>query len=221
MRRSVEKEWIDLGPTYYTKNEYETCLKQLDQIGKFLGGDRATINTFKQLKENPKSILDVGCGGGFFTKKLAKLYPEAQIVGIDISKEAIDFAKRNCSFKNVQFLHQPFEFSPNSFDFVTTTLVCHHMSESELINFLKESYTIAKQGVIINDLHRHSLAWLGFSMLCPFFNRLVRHDGKLSIKRSFKKDEWQDYLSAAQIKEYSIKWHWAFRWIVSIWKNNA
>lgn len=225
--RSHQLELIDLGPSYYTPKEYHDCLYQLGRIGQFLGGDRATLKAFKQLKTSPSSILDVGCGGGFFTILLASSFPDALVVGVDISQEAITIAKDNLKRLKTPLPHIQF-FVPitpkldesSQFDVVTATLVCHHLSDQELISFLKQACHVAKQAVILNDLHRHPLATLGFAMLTPLFfrNRLIWHDGLLSIRRAFTKQDWWAYLEAAGIdKRYcTVTWHWAFRWIVYI-----
>lgn len=228
-QRSHQPEWIDLGSAYYTSEEYKDCLDKLDRIGRFLGGDRATFWAFDQLKNPPTSILDVGCGGGLFTLRLAARYPEAQVIGIDISHEAIAFAQDHLkqhqpSLTNVQF------FVPESpqlnenvqFDVVTSTLVCHHLNDQELVSFLKQACRVAKHAVIFNDLHRHFLATTGFAALVPllFRNRLIWHDGLLSIRRSFTRQEWWNFIKAASIdeKDCTVTWHWAFRWIVMIEK---
>ena len=41
----------------------------------------------------PMRILDIGCGGGIFTKLILEKYPKAKGWGIDISEVAIDYAK--------------------------------------------------------------------------------------------------------------------------------
>lgn len=223
-QRSYEKELLDLGSSNYTKEEYEDCLDQLGRIGRFLGGDKATLKTLLRIAK-PLSILDVGCGGGQFTLELAKQNPQAQVMGIDISPEAIEFAQKQTgvtTLKNLKFEVCPSEELPfqNSFDVVTSTLVCHHLNDDQLIQFLKRSYQIAKKSIILNDLHRHWLAYSGFLFIAKLFfpNRLIVHDGLLSIKRAFKKQDWVNYLTAAEIplEHCSITWHWAFRWVVCI-----
>lgn len=226
-KRILTPEIIDLGSAYYTADEYNDCLRQLGRIGKFLGGNRATLQEFRALKEPPTSILDVGCGGGQFTIRLAKEYPKAFVKGIDISEDAIKFAKEKLaeySLSNIDFvipaapeLNEP----TKSYDVVTTTLVCHHLSDEQIVQFLKKSVSVAKRAVIINDLQRSSLAYLLFSIIAPLFfpNRLILHDGLLSIKRSFTRQDWHSYLQQANIpaRAYSISWHFAFRWVVTIY----
>ena len=226
-QRSHQPEWMDLGSAYYTPEEYRDCLYQLDRIGRFLGGDLATFRALEQLQTVPKSILDVGCGGGLFTQRLAARYPETEIVGMDISSDAIAFAQehlKKCqpSLTNLRFFVPPSAKieEQNPFDIVMATLVCHHLSDQELISFLQQACYTAKQAVIINDLHRNFMATVGFSALAPFLfrNRMIWHDGLLSIRRSFTRRDWWNFLRAAGIDERNcqVRWHWAFRWIVVI-----
>jgi len=217
--RSSEKELLDLGLEHYSQEEYEDCLKKLDQVGRWLGGDRATFSALSQLKRSPNSILDIGCGGGFMTKKLADRYPEAQVVGVDRDPAAIAFAKRHQA-PNLRFEHRNMDSFSDSYDVVMATLVCHHMSDAELVSFIKDVYLVANQSVIFNDLHRHSFAYGAYAVLAPllFHNRLITHDGLLSIKRSFKRKDWFRFFEEAAIpsRKCSVSWHFPFRWIVRI-----
>jgi 2-polyprenyl-3-methyl-5-hydroxy-6-metoxy-1,4-benzoquinol methylase len=43
--------------------------------------------------KNPSSILDVGCGLGIATGAMAKYFPNAKVMGVDISEDAIAYAK--------------------------------------------------------------------------------------------------------------------------------
>lgn len=224
--RSSEKEYIDLGPEFYTSQEYRDCLKKLGSVGRLLGGNLATLSAFKELKHEPTSILDVGCGGGDFTRLLAKKFPHAEVVGIDYSKAAIEYAKempQNANFPNLTFkVPETLELNAplKSFDVVTATLVCHHMTNQELVEFLVRAANVARKAIILNDLHRNSLAYFSYFILNPilFRNRLISHDGLISIKRSFIKSDWISYLHEAGLKEYqyTIKWKFPFRWIITI-----
>lgn len=213
-QRSTQPELIDLKS--YSLEEYEDCLVKLNQIGTWLGGDHATFSALN----NPQSILDVGCGGGFFTKKLAQKYPNAHIVGIDLNPHAIAFAKKRNALPNLSFelrseekLNEP----PKSFDVVLSTLVCHHLTDENIISLLSSARQIAKKKVIINDLHRHPLAYYFFKLTSPLFfpNRLIQHDGPLSIRKGFTKKELTTLLNKAGLS-YSLKWKWAFRWLLEI-----
>ncbi len=75
-----------------------------------------------------KRVLDLGCGTGYGTAELAKYAFEA--VGVDISREAIDYAKahyRNARYVEVPATELPFE--PASFDVVVSFELIEHLSD--------------------------------------------------------------------------------------------
>jgi 2-polyprenyl-3-methyl-5-hydroxy-6-metoxy-1,4-benzoquinol methylase len=75
-----------------------------------------------------KAVLDVGCGTGYGTALLAQSAKE--IVGIDISKQAIRFAKRR--YPEVSFLRMDahaLTFAPNTFDFIVSTENFEHLRD--------------------------------------------------------------------------------------------
>jgi len=42
----------------------------------------------------PDAILDIGCGNGFSTLEIAKAYPTAMVIGVDLSEKMIEEAKK-------------------------------------------------------------------------------------------------------------------------------
>jgi len=51
------------------------------------------------------NVLDVGCGAGWLSRRLAKLVPEGRVVGMDISDEMIRHARRaSVDFDNLMFV---------------------------------------------------------------------------------------------------------------------
>ena len=59
----------------------------------------------------------------------------------------------------------------------------------------------ARMGWLICDLHRLAFAYFGFPLLAWLLrvHRIVREDGQLSIARSFRKEDWEQYLRQAAI----------------------
>ena len=92
----------------------------------------------------------------------------------------------------------------------------HHFKEKELISFLKPVVKKAKQGIVVNDLHRHKLAYYLFRLLCiTIKNKTIIEDGLTSVLRGFKRQELVDISNQLDIN-YQIRWKWAFRfqWIL-------
>ncbi len=221
--RSKEKELMDLGPDFYTPEEYAQCLRILFKINKLLGFYRSTVRFLKQFSSDC-SLVDVGCGGGLFLSHLSRAYPEMKLLGIDVSPIAIQQAKDDAvSRENLDFQLQQqlaLNLPQNSVDIVLITLVCHHVDDEDLTAFLQNAWQAARQAVIINDLHRHVLAYWFYKKisLVLFRNRLITHDGLISIKRGFTRAELRQHLKQAGIVHYEIKWGFPFRWRVVLWK---
>lgn len=229
-QRSQKKELLDLGPDYYSAEEYEHCLKMLFKVNKVFGFFGSTMRLLRRFS-NDFSLLDVGCGGGLFLLHLSHYFPATQLMGTDISFEAIQIAQKELHLWqkkakvniNVDFQWQQqatFSLSSNSIDIILATMVCHHLSDKELIDFLQQATLAARKAVIINDLQRHSIAQWLYAMISPvlFRNRLITHDGLISISRGFTRAEWKLLLHHANIKNYKIKWCFPFRWMIVISK---
>ena len=72
--------------------------------------------------------------------------------------------------------------------------------------------------IILNDLHRHWLAYYSIAWLTRWFSRsyLVKHDAKLSVWRAFHRHELTRIIADAGFTDFRIRWRWAFRWEVVI-----
>ena len=77
-------------------------------------------------------------------------------------------------------------------------------------------YHKSKKGFFINDLHRHPLAYYSIKWLTKAFSKsyMVKNDAPLSVKRGLLKKEWEAIFYKAGIKNFQIKWQWAFRWLI-------
>lgn len=93
------------------------------------------------------------------------------------------------------------------FDVIVSSLVAHHMDDGELSAFLRFMEREARLGWLVNDLHRHRLAHIGFPWLARLmrWHRIVREDGTLSIARAFRPAEWADILAQAGIDRHAAK----------------
>jgi hypothetical protein len=61
-------------------------------------------------------------------------------------------------------------------------------------------------------------AYHSIRILTSLFSKsyLVKNDAPLSVLRGFKKRELTTLLDKAGISKYTIKWRWAFRWLVIV-----
>lgn len=103
--------------------------------------------------EHTKFVLDVGCGTGAHSLVLSEKY---KIVGIDLSEEMIDIAKKKTTLKNPTFLQTSIEeFKPkNNFNVVISlyNVINHIESLNELDSFFKNIRRVLnKNGIFIFD----------------------------------------------------------------------
>ena len=72
-------------------------------------------------------------------------------------------------------------------------------------------------GFFINDLQRNWFAYHSIKLITKIFSSsyLVKNDAPLSVARGFHKSEWEQLLQEAGIKNYSVEWKWAFRYLIS------
>ncbi len=227
-KRCLEPEILDQGAEYYTAEEYEDCLIQLGYINRFLGSNASILASLRSMPVPPTSILDVGCGGGFMVLMLAKHFPKAEVAGIDINPRAIEFASQRLFAMLHPLLNARFELRQHpelselykSYDVVIANLMCHHLDDDSLLEFLKRVIKIARKKVVINDLQRHYVPYYLFKILSRIFskNLIIQHDGALSIRKALTRKEWIEALSKIDLSssQYTIRWQWSFRWLIEI-----
>lgn len=94
------------------------------------------------------TIIDVGCGTGFFVKSLSVAFPYTQVCGVDLAKGMLDFAKTHNDEK-IAWVCADAEFLPfrdNSADIIFSNLA---MQWCEDVNqFLNEVKRVLKPGGI-------------------------------------------------------------------------
>ena len=221
--RSYQKEIMDnLEAEGF---DLEQALRELRIINKRLGGNAITTNGIQQLIKGEKktyTVMDVGCGGGdmleVIDKWAVKNGQSIQLVGVDANPNIIQTAKKK--FKNnprINFVTQNIfdpAFLEDSVDIITCTLFTHHFTDAELETILRNFATKAKLGIVINDLHRHPVAYYSIVALTKYFSKsaMVKNDGPLSVLRGFSRQDWKRIFQSAAIKNYRIRWRWAFRW---------
>jgi 2-polyprenyl-3-methyl-5-hydroxy-6-metoxy-1,4-benzoquinol methylase len=238
-RRSHRLELLDAAHL-----DTKALWKNLDELAKIntlLGGYGPTLRALRQLVQKTTSplagapwyILDVGCGGG---DTLAQIYHWAQrehvpvkLTGLDLLPECIAYARKNYGHLPIEWVQADYAeysqtLSPQQFpDIITSALFCHHLSEAQLHHFLQWMPTVARAGFVINDLHRHPMAYYGIdalTRLIPGCSELVKNDGRLSVWRGFHRAELEQILAQTQTQAQSatlhtsLEWSWAFRWLV-------
>ncbi len=202
-KRATEPERIDTGD--YTPEEYQTFLREIAFINRHFGDGRALKKTLLREIEDKDlrsfSVLDVGCGSGELLRMIAEYADStnrrAMLVGIDLNPissstthtESADFR----AISSVQGDAFQLPFADNAFDYAISSLFFHHLTDDQIPIGLQEMSRVARHGIVVIDLHRDVVPFIGYKLLCAAFriSPLVRQDGSLSIRKGFKRTDME------------------------------
>ncbi|WP_310100621.1 methyltransferase domain-containing protein [Sphingomonas sp. BE138] len=168
-------------------------------------------------------LLDVGFGDGDMLRRIAAWGARRGIAfdltGIDLNPRS-EAAARAHTPPDLPITWRTGDYAAlagDGWDFVISSLVAHHMSPAQLIAFLRFMDAEASVGWLVNDLHRHGFAYHGWPLLARLFgwHPIVRHDGRLSIARSYRPGEWPALLHEAGIADARVFRAFPFRLCVA------
>jgi ubiquinone/menaquinone biosynthesis C-methylase UbiE len=229
-KRSYQPEWMDNLQSGGL--EIQQTLRELEFINRWLGGNRVTLTGLNLLlkKKKPEGTLqitDLGCGSGDMMRLVArwgkKKGYDLQLTGVDANENIIAYARQKSEgFSQLHWwVCNVFadEFASQKFDVAMCTLFTHHFTNEQLIQLLGTLRKNARQGIVINDLHRHPLAYYSIKWLTAVFSKspMVKNDAPISVARSFSRAELTHLLHQAGWSRVDIRWKWAFRWQVVAW----
>ncbi|HYC79982.1 MAG TPA: class I SAM-dependent methyltransferase [Candidatus Binatia bacterium] len=152
-------------------------------------------------------ILDVGSGPGLLSKELATRLKKSEIIGIDVSRDAIRIAKNNCKkLTNAKFIQSSVEslpFKDGYFDFVITKDSFHHFPNGS--KALKEMIRVLKPGGVlyIQDLKRD----LPFKLLKRAMppDNIMKKLQYYSARASYTIPEIKNLLKKIKIRKFLVK----------------
>jgi 2-polyprenyl-3-methyl-5-hydroxy-6-metoxy-1,4-benzoquinol methylase len=225
--RTYEKELLDRDDIPFA--DIARNMEELDQINSRLGGHAITVAGLSGLLKNDKrkaavSVLEIGCGGGDNLRALQQWAwlngVVLELTGVDLNRECIAFAQERPANTSIKFIQSDYRelATHDRWDIVFSSLFCHHFTDEELKEQLRWMSDHSRVGFFINDLHRHFLAYYSIQLLTRAFSKsyLVKNDAPLSVRRGFRRNEWLRLLVESGIRNYTCRWRWAFRWLITV-----
>ena len=160
----------------------------------------------------PIRLLDVGTGSADIPLALLddrRRGRPLEVVAVDSRPEVVQAAEHlrpgiatqpGLTLRVADGRALPFE--DGAFDVAHTSLVLHHLDPDDALAMLRELGRVARVGVVVNDLARGRARWLGAWLLLHLMtgNRLTRHDGPLSVRRAYTRDEAAELVEAAGLR---------------------
>jgi SAM-dependent methyltransferase len=215
-RRAELSELMD-EPCSYA--ELRACLRDIARVNRLSLAHRPTLSWLDHLVRSmprgaaPLRIVDVGCGYGDTLRRInawaAKSRIDVTLTGIDLNPDAIRAAREATSAEQ-RIDWMVGDALSDSFtgdtDVILSTLLTHHLPDPKIVRFLRWVEETAQRGWFINDLHRQPVPYHLFRLWARFSNlhAFVRHDGPVSIRRSFVPEDWEKLCDAAGIDPESV-----------------
>jgi len=180
------------------EHEFAAAYRELKIINRTLGGVRAIERFLPPAKRGVNLLmLDVAAGACDVSEALLEKLP-CRIVTLDLNARGLKLAEKSWPVV-ADALALPFR--EDTFDVVMASLFFHHLSNDNCVQVLSQMWRIAKQRILINDLHRHAVAYFSIRALTALFSksRMVRHDGPVSVLRAFRSRELLDIAGRAGV----------------------
>lgn len=194
---------------------YAAVLRDLARVNVWTFAARPTLSFLSRALEGRDQfrLLDVGSGHGDMLRTIASWARRrgitADLVGIDLNPESKAIA-RSATPSSLGIEYRTGDYTDHldeGYDFIISSLVAHHMTATQLADFLRNMEQHTRIGWLINDLHRHRVAYALFPLLAKILrvHPIVRHDGQLSIARSLRPSEWSQRLGDVDLDSESIR----------------
>jgi 2-polyprenyl-3-methyl-5-hydroxy-6-metoxy-1,4-benzoquinol methylase len=213
--------------------ELRTCFADVERLNRWFGGTRAVVAEVRRIASQRGlkgriSVLDVGAGGADIPRALVRWGrrhgADLRIVACDRHEQITGVAAAFCSgAASISILRTDalaLPFRPGDFDFVTCSLMLHHLKEEDVVALLEKLRGLPRRALIVSDLERSGWAyigtWLGTHLLCrsPF----TRHDGPASVRRAYTLDELCAFSRRAGCGNMRWSRRWSFR-VVGVLEN--
>ena len=219
--RAIAEELMDADDL--DAGTYAAVVHDLARVNTLTMARRPTLAFLRKLPKKSLRILDVGYGDGDMLRRIATwataLGRDVDLVGIDLNPRSA-LAAHDATPPTLTINYRTGDYATladEPWDVILSSLVAHHMAHAQLVAFIRFMDAHSKAGWFINDLHRHGFAYRGFPLLATLmrWHPIVRHDGQLSIARSYRPHEWPAILDEAGVTGAAITRKFPFRLCVS------
>jgi SAM-dependent methyltransferase len=188
-------------------------LRDFAWINRLTGGTRLSERAISALDGGSgpvATILDVGTGGADVPMTLLARARGAgrtlAITATDSRPEILAAARRvrpaidrTAGLELAVADGRRLPYPDGAYDVAHSSMVIHHLQPDDAIAFLTELGRVARRGIVVNDLVRGRLFWVGGWLLLHAVatSRYTRHDGPLSVRRAYSRGELLDLIDAA------------------------
>jgi ubiquinone/menaquinone biosynthesis C-methylase UbiE len=202
--------------------ELAGALRAITQLNRFFGGRRLTLRHVRRLlaalpADRLVTVLDVGAGAADIPVALARWARRRgrriRVLALDRDSATLTYARGYAAaypeITLVQGDALALPVPPGSVDVVISAMTLHHLQPEEAVRYLAEIDTVSRLGWVVNDLVRgrvaHRLVWAATRLFSR--NAMARHDGPMSILRSYTPPELASLCEKAGLFDVIVSHH--------------
>ena len=200
--------------------ELAASLADIDRLNSWFGGYALSLRAIRRLaaevpRARPLRVIDVGGGTAAFAVRVVRWARSSgrdiRVVVVDRDPTSLRLARAAvAAYPEVLLVCADAAALPcreRAVDIVTSALTLHHLEPAQAAAGLREMTAAARIGVVVNDLLRRRLSlglvWLVTRLLgC---HPISRHDGPLSVRRSYSRDELRALAEKAGARRLTIR----------------
>ncbi len=231
--KSQDPEFLDTPGQ--DPRELEGLLEAIRRTNRWYGGRQVVLDYLERcvtaIPHRPVTILDVATASADIPAAIAAWAREqgvsVRIVALDINPHILRSARRIVAGLSEVALVRgtafALPFPDRGVDVALSALALHHFSFDAAVAVLREIGRVARFGFAVNDVLRSWPAYLGAvaDTWVIGWNRLARHDGPLSVLRSFTWPEFHALARAADLDGVEIRRHRMQRAAIVRWPDGA
>ena len=221
-RRTIAHEHLDAQ--HHDTAQLQRTLDHLVGVNRWLGGTRVILKHLAAClpRRGDACVLDVGTGASDIPQAIARwamtqrrritvcgVDRQRQIAAIAAVRSAGDAAVRIAVADGLEL-----PFPSGAFDIAISSMTLHHLPDDAACRFVAELSRVSRRAVIVNDLERHRINYLGARLLAATAWRrdpYTRHDGPISVLRSFNSKELLRVGEDAGLEDVRVHRHFPFR----------
>lgn len=216
---SLRAELTEMMDEPCSYEDFRACLRDIARVNRVTFAHWPTLSWLGELVEagpdlaRPLRIVDVGCGDGDMLRRIhtwaGRRGIPVKLTGIDLNPDAIRAAKQATPpGQEVEWIlgDALSDVVTGEIDVIVCSLLTHHLTNPQIVQFLRWMERSVRYGWFVNDLHRKPVPYHLFRLMARFTNwhPFVKNDGPVSIRRSFVVEDWRSLCAGSGLAAESV-----------------
>ena len=175
--------------------------------------------------QGPRRVLDLGCGSGDITLRMARAYPECQLIGVDGAQAMLDQGRQALARAGlearVQLLqcYLPYDrLAEQKFDGIISNSLLHHLADPLVLWHSIRDYAADGARVMVMDLLRPQSREQAQALVTRYAENepaILRHDFYHSLLAAYEPQEVRAQLQHTGLTQLELEVISDRHWLVS------